>query len=46
MVRYENIADSALHTQIRQRESIPGAAQVNFGADLDVLLAEVIRISR
>jgi hypothetical protein len=41
-----NIADSALHTQIRQSESVPGPTQVNFGADLAVLLEEVIRISR
>jgi hypothetical protein len=40
-----NIADSALHTQIRPRESVPGPTQVNFGADLAVLLDEVIRIS-
>jgi hypothetical protein len=41
-----NIADGALHGQIRRRESIPGSAQVSFGADLDVLLAEIIRIAR
>ena len=41
-----NIADGQLHIQIRQQESLPGSAQVNFGADLDVLLAEIIRIAR
>ena len=41
-----NIADGQLHIQIRQQESLPGSAQVNFGADFDVLLAEIIRIAR
>ena len=36
-----NIADSALHTQIRQRESVPGSTQVNFGADLAELVPVV-----
>lgn len=38
------IADSYLHTRIRSRESIPTKTQVNFSNDLDVLLAEIIRI--
>jgi hypothetical protein len=41
-----NIADGQLHIQIRRQESLPNAAQVNFSSDLDVLLAEIIRISR
>ena len=41
-----NIADACLHTQIRQTESIPTAIQVNFSADLDVLISEVIRIHK
>jgi hypothetical protein len=39
-----NIADAHLHVQIRRSESIPTAVQVNFSADLDVLLAEVLRL--
>ena len=39
------IADSYLHTRIRNKESLPNKTQVNFSNDLDVLLAEIIRIS-
>lgn len=39
------IADSYLHTKIRSKESLPSKTQVNFSNDLDVLLAETIRIS-
>lgn len=39
-----NIADAHLHEQIRNRESVPTITQVNFSADLDVLLAEVVRL--
>lgn len=39
-----NIADSHLHTQIRQSETLPNEAQVDFRADLDVLLAEFVRV--
>lgn len=38
------IADAHLHTQIRARETLPTATQVNFSNDLDVLLAEIVRI--
>ena len=38
------IGDSHLHTQIRKTEVLPTATQVNFANDLDVLLAEVVRI--
>lgn len=38
------IADSLLHTQIRKKEVLPSKTQVNFSSDLDVLLAEIIRI--
>tara|TARA_E500000318_G_scaffold111845_1_gene132118 strand:+ start:680 stop:1420 length:741 start_codon:yes stop_codon:yes gene_type:complete len=41
-----NIADMHLHSAIRSREDVPTATQVDFSADLDVLLGEVIRISR
>ncbi|NQW00692.1 MAG: hypothetical protein HQ483_13395 [Rhodospirillales bacterium] len=41
-----NIADMHLHTPIRPSEDVPTATQVDFAADLDVLLGEVIRVSR
>jgi hypothetical protein len=39
-----NIADAHLHVQIRKSESLPNVTQVNFSADLDVLLAEIVRL--
>lgn len=36
------IADSHLHLQIRAKESLPTKMQVEFRADVDVLLAEII----
>ncbi|MCK4454561.1 tyrosine-type recombinase/integrase [Candidatus Parcubacteria bacterium] len=41
-----NVADSYLHTQIRRSEVLPTANQVNFKADLDVLLSEIVRINK
>jgi hypothetical protein len=38
------ISDSMLHTQIREKEILPSKTQVNYSSDLDVLLAEIIRI--
>lgn len=38
------IADSTVHTQIRAKENLPNTTQVNFKADLDVLLAEICRV--
>jgi len=38
------VADSHLHVQIRRKETLPSFTQVNFMADLDLLLSEVIRI--
>jgi len=38
------IADAHLHGQIRKKESLPNKTQVNFSADLDVLLAEIVRV--
>jgi hypothetical protein len=38
------IADQHLHGQIRSRETLPTARQVDFSPDMDVLLAEIIRI--
>ena len=39
-----NIADSHLHLPIRKKETLPNKTQVNFSNDLDVLLAEIVRI--
>ncbi len=41
-----NIADFHLHSPIRSREDVPTATQVDFSADLDVLLGEVVRVSQ
>ena len=38
------IGDSHLHTQVRKKEILPNKNQVDFSNDLDVLLAEVVRI--
>jgi hypothetical protein len=38
------IADAIIHTQIRTKEVLPNETQINFKADLDVLLAEVYRL--
>lgn len=38
------LADSYLHMQIRAQESVPTAQQVEFRADVDALLGEVIRV--
>jgi hypothetical protein len=40
-----NIADFHLHLPIRAIEDLPTATQVDFAADLDVLLGEIIRVS-
>lgn len=40
-----NIADMHLHSPIRRTEVVPSAVQVDFAADLDVLLGELIRVS-
>jgi len=39
-----HIADQHLHVQIRSKETLPTRGQVNFSQDLDVLLAEIVRI--
>ena len=38
------IADSFLHTQIRNSETLPTRNQLKFSADLDVLFAEIVRV--
>lgn len=49
MERLENssrkIADQYLHTLIRKKEILPNKTQINFSNDLDVLLAEIVRLS-
>ena len=40
------IADAYLHEQIRPKESLPSAVQVDVRRDLDVLLAEVVRLAK
>jgi hypothetical protein len=40
------VADSHLHTPIRKSETLPTAQQVNFAAQLDVLLSEIVRITQ
>lgn len=39
------IADSHLHSHIRKREMLPTAQQVHCGQQLDMLLAEIMRIT-
>jgi len=43
-VSSRKIADSYLHTQIRNKESLPNSTQVDFSNDLDVLLGEIYRL--
>ena len=38
------ITDSHLHTQIRVTETLPNKTQINFSNDIDMLLAEIVRI--
>ncbi len=40
------IANAHLHEQIRKSETLPNKTQVNFTNDLDVLLAETVRVLR
>jgi hypothetical protein len=40
------IADTHLHMPIRKSETLPVAQQVNFAAQLDVLLSEIIRVTQ
>jgi hypothetical protein len=40
------IADSHLHSQIRAKETVPTKTQVEFRADIDVLIGEIVRILR
>lgn len=38
------VADGHLHIQIRRTETLPNDTQVNFSNELDVLLAEIVRV--
>ena len=38
------IADQHLHTPIRKKESLPTIRQVDYSNDVDVLLAEIVRV--
>jgi hypothetical protein len=38
------IADQYLHAQVRNSEVLPNIVQVDFSNDLDVLLAEIVRV--
>jgi len=40
------VADAHLHMPIRKSETLPTAQQINFGSQLDVLLAEIVRITQ
>lgn len=40
------IADQHLHAQMRSSEVLPTVTQVDFSNDLDVLLAEIVRIAK
>lgn len=48
MVHLDNslrsVADAHLHTQVRAKEALPTAPQVDFRADVDVLLSEIARL--
>jgi hypothetical protein len=41
-----NIADMRLHSPIRSSEDVLTLVQVDFAADLDVLLGEIIRVAK
>ena len=40
----KNIADSHLHKQISEVETLPNFQQVNFSPEIDVLISEIIKI--
>jgi hypothetical protein len=40
------VADAHLHMPIRKSETLPTPQQVNCGQQLDVLLSEIVRVSR
>lgn len=40
------VADAHLHMPVRKRETLPTAQQVNCGQQLDVLLSEIVRVTK
>jgi len=40
----KHISDKLIHSQIKKTETLPNEVQVNFSADVDVLLEEIVRI--
>jgi hypothetical protein len=40
---FRNIADSMLHSPIKRKEVLPTLQQIDFRADIDILLAEIIK---
>lgn len=41
-----SVGDTSIHSQIRSSEVLPNMIQIDFRSDLDVLLAELIRLLR
>jgi hypothetical protein len=41
---YRHVADNFLHQYIRRYESLPNKTTIDFRSDMDVLLAEVVRL--
>lgn len=41
---FRNIADGILHSTIMKKESLPTHQQIDFKADIDVLLLEIIKV--
>ena len=41
-----NISDAQIHSHIRRTDTLPNATQVDVKRDLDILLAEVVRIGK
>jgi hypothetical protein len=41
-----NISDAQIHSPLRPTDALPNATQVDVKGDLDVLLAEIIRIGK
>ncbi len=41
---FKHVADSAMHSQVRKKESLPTIEQLDFRRELDCLLQEVCRL--
>ncbi len=42
---FRKLGDAYLHTQIRNSETLPNENQVEFRSEMDMLLAEIVRVS-